>query len=260
MREYKFTNFALFTKDNLGPRTRAGVFAVLGNRDNGGDRILPGAFGKTFQENRRHARHLWNHNFSDPPTAKVEDLYEISADDLPDAVRAAAPDAQGGAVVVRTYLDTPRGSEILAALDAGAIDEMSFAYEAVKKEYLEEEINGAKIQTRLIRELRHYESSDVLWGMNGATLATLAIPTEFLAQSLENLLTEIKAGRRNSESDLKMIQTIHDHATQLGAMCDEEAKHRPAPDQGRRQAESFALQLSLAEARLKQFALVSRAA
>jgi HK97 family phage prohead protease len=187
--EIKSVPFALFTKDKLGKRTRAGIFAVMGNRDSGGDRLMPGCFQKTFSEGRDRARHLWNHDFSAPPTATVEDLYEISAADLPDKVREYAPDATGGAVVVRTYLNTERGNEILAALDAGAIDEMSFAFDAVKRKYIEEESNGQRFQTRIIREVRHYESSDVLWGMNPATLATRS---SVLLFQLKTLLTEFK--------------------------------------------------------------------
>lgn len=174
----------------MGKRTRAGIFAVMGNRDSGGDRLMPGCFQKTFTEGRDRARHLWNHDFAAPPTAKVEDLYEITAADLPDQVRQFAPDATGGAVVVRTYLETDRGNEILAALDAGAIDEMSFAFDAVKREYCEEESNGQKMQTRVIREVRHYESSDVLWGMNPATLATRS---SVLLFQLKTLLAEFKS-------------------------------------------------------------------
>lgn len=257
-KEFKSTPFALFKKDKLGERTRAGIFAVLGNRDHGGDRILPGAFAKTFGENKRHVRHLWNHNFSEPPTAKVDDLYEISRADLPEQVLSWAGDAQGAAVVVRTYLDTSRGNEILAALDAEAINEMSFAYDALKKEFVEEEYQNEKFQTRIIKEVRHFESSDVLWGMNPATLAQMGMPTEFLVKSLEFLAEEIKAGRRNSDADLKMLQQIHDHAAKLGALCapeeDEEEKTLVDP------AQNFGSQLQLAEARLKAFAFVSRAA
>jgi len=221
MPEYKSTAYGLFTKDGMGPRTRAGIFAVLGNRDQGRDRTMPGAFTKTITENARHFRHLWNHGFHAPPTAKVETVYEISKADLPEAVLAMAPDALGGAVVVRTYLDTDKGNEILAALDAGAINEMSFAYDAIKKEYVTENADGIEIECRVIREVKLYETSDVLWGMNPATLATLSMPVEMLAENLKSLVAELKAGRRNSEADMKLIQQIHDNCAALGAACAE---------------------------------------
>ena len=42
--------------------------------------------------------------------------------------------------VTRTYLDTPRANEVLAGLKAGAIAEMSYAYDVTKWDY--EEIDG----------------------------------------------------------------------------------------------------------------------
>jgi len=240
-REFKSTPFALFKKDKLGERSRAGVFAVLGNRDSVGDRIMPGAFTKTFAEQKRHARHLWNHNFDDPPTAKVNDLYEISKGDLPEEVLQFAPDALGGAVVVRTYLDTPRGNEVLTALDAGAIDEMSFAYKAVKCEYANEDVGGVKVNTRIIREVRHYESSDVLWGINPATMAQMSA-TGLVAQ-LKALLADVKAGRADSAA-----------LAEVQAICKELFDSQPQQEQQQPEtAQDFTLALSLASARLRQF-------
>lgn len=202
-REYKSVPFAAFTKDGLGPRTRAGIFSVLGNRDSAADRVLPGAFTKSLRENGSRARHLWNHDFASPPTAKVEDIYEISQADLPEAVLRHAPDALGAMVVVRTYLDTPRDNEVLAALDAGAVDKMSFAFDVPpgRAEHREEVIGGEKVMTRFVHEVRHYESSDVLFGANGATLATLALPHPALALALKALAAEVKAGRRGPDDE-----------------------------------------------------------
>lgn len=222
--EIKSVPFALFTKDKLGKRTRAGIFAVMGNRDSGGDRLMNGCFEKTFNEGRDRARHLWNHDFSAPPTAKVEELYEIGKADLPEKVLEYAPDATGGAVVVRTYLDTERGNEILTALDAGAVDEMSFAFDAVKREHVEEEINGVKFQTRVVREVRHYESSDVLWGMNAATLATRS---SVLLFQLKTLLAEFKT----RDTHMVTAEEIAEVRALLDQLQNAEAKTSTADDE-----------------------------
>lgn len=213
--EYKATPFAQFKKDGLGPRTRAGVFAVLGNRDHGGDRIMPGAFAKTMAEQKGRVRFLWNHNFNSVPTARIDDLYEISQADLPEQVRAFAPDALGGAVVVRTYLDTKEGNDLLAALDADAVNEMSFAYDCIKEEFVTEGQGVDERRTRVIRELRLYEASDVLWGMNPATLATMSLPLESFAEQLRSLQAAIKSGARHSASDMKCIKAIHEACKSL---------------------------------------------
>ena len=110
--ETKSAPFALFKADKLkGERTRAGIFAVLGNRDKAGDRTQMGAFAKTWREGKNNIVHLWDHAESDLtiPTAAIDDLYEIGKSDLPDEVLALAPDATGAAVVVRTYVKSQWG-------------------------------------------------------------------------------------------------------------------------------------------------------
>lgn len=261
MREVKSLPFALFQKDSMSARSRAGIFAVTGNRDSVGDRLQKGCFTKTFKEQRRHARHLWNHDFSAPPTAKVVELYEIDAADLPDAVREFAPDATGGAVVVREYLDTPRADEILKALDAGAIDEMSFAFDIPdgKSQLVDEMAGKAKQRTRLVYEVKHYESSDVLWGANSATLATRSA---VMLSQLETLLNDIKSGRR-SDDDADIIERIHALTQSLGAKCLHTQTETEKPDdttteQRSDEATNLLLQLGLAGARLKAFNAASQ--
>jgi phage head maturation protease len=176
--ETKSAPFALFAKANIkGERTRAGIFAVLGNRDNAGDRTQPGAFAKTWKEGKKNIVHLWDHGESDLaiPTASIDDLYEISKNDLPDEVLAHSPDAIGGAVVVRTYVKSQWGDHFLAAVDSGAIKQMSFAYAIPKgkDEVIQEQYKGQLVNTRLLKEVKQYDTSDVRWGCNGATIAQI---------------------------------------------------------------------------------------
>lgn len=216
---------ALQTKSKIDGRVVTGVFSVLGNRDAAGDRIMPGAFTKTFSEQKQRARHLWNHDGFAPPIAKIKELVEVGRNDLPTEVLALAPDAIGAAIVTREYLDTPRGNEVFEGVKAGAIEEMSFAFSIPKNafEFREEEVNGEKIITRFVREVRLFDTSDVNWGCNDATLAVRSLPAETLALSLKTLLTEFKSGRRNSAADESLIKTIHDTAVELGAICAPEA-------------------------------------
>lgn len=184
--EYKATPIEY--KDIEG-RTVTGLAAVFGNVDSGGDRIQPGAFKKTLKEGARRVRHLWMHNPFEPPTAKIKDLREVGADELPEQVKSEYPEASGGLLVVREYVETPRGDEILAGIKAGTIDEMSFGFDTIKADF-DDGDKGQKV--RNLRELRLWDTSDVTWGMNAATVAAkLAdlgrIETEVTPDQLDEL-------------------------------------------------------------------------
>lgn len=221
-REHKSFPFAVKA---ISGREVTGIFSVFGNLDEHNDRIWPGAFSKTLQERGNRILHLWQHDFGSPPIAVVKSIREISRAELPSDVLNRAPDAMGGAEVVREYLDTPRADEVLAAIKAGSPLEMSFAFDAVKYDF--EELPDAKYewqQLRNLRELRLYETSDVLWGANGATVGSksaLAVPLDFLLRQLSERLSqisdEIKAGQRHNAEDVRRINDIAQLALDLGA-------------------------------------------
>lgn len=193
-------------------RIVTGFAAVLGNVDDGGDITHPGAFTKTIQESGRRVRHLWQHDTTLPPTAKILDLREVGRDELPADLRAAYPDAKGALLNKREYLDTPRGNEILQGIRAGAIAEQSFGYEAVKKDFTR---HGEK-SIRNLRELRLFETSDVQWGMNPATRAAKSAEhaeLEQLIHDMDGLATavrvEIKSGRLiNAETKGNLLRVL----------------------------------------------------
>ncbi len=163
-----------FVKEIDG-RTVTGIAAVFGNVDSQNDRIHKGAFSKTIIENGKRVKHLWQHNFRDPPVATINNLEEVPKRELPKEVREAFPEAKGGLLVTRTYLDTPRGDEVFEAINSSppAITEMSFAYDPVKFDFDEEE--EGKGLVRNLRELRLWDTSDVNWGANAATSAVKAV-------------------------------------------------------------------------------------
>lgn len=167
-KEYK--TLPSYTKDVDG-RTVAGLAAVFGNIDSGGDRIIKGAFKKTIGEGIGRVKHLWMHDPWNPPTAVIKELKEVGTRDLPDVVKETYPEATGGLLVVREYLDTPRGNEILEGIKSGAISEMSFGYDTIKSDFEEGEGDWKGSQIRNLRELRLWDTSDVTWGMNAATVA-----------------------------------------------------------------------------------------
>jgi len=204
--------------DGESGRVRKGICAVFGNIDDWHDRIMPGAFRKTISEGRQRAKHLWNHDFSTPPIAKIVELKELSRDELPDEVLDFAPEATGGLMVAREYYKNDLSNWILEAIDAGDIDEMSFGYDVLADTISEE--NDCKI--RNLVELRLYDTSDVLWGMNPATLGAGAknfygMPLGAIVQQLTGYVEDLKTGRRNALNDENLIDAIHQAAVDLGA-------------------------------------------
>ena len=155
-------------------RTVTGLSAIIGVVDAGRDKIFRGAFKKTLAERTDRVKHLWQHDMSQPPIATIVEIREVGKGDLPKELKAKYPDAQGGLLVKRRYLDTPRANEVLAGItaDPPAITEMSFGYDAVKFDYEEnDDPDGALV--RNLREIRLWDTSDVVWGMNEATVAAV---------------------------------------------------------------------------------------
>lgn len=158
-------------------RTVTGIFCVHGNVDDGdgwtssGDRSHPGLFGDFTVDGRKRAVFLWQHRMGDPPIATIDKLFEVGKADLPAPVRLYAPDATGGVAVTRTYLETPRGDEVLAGLKAGALAEMSYAYEILRSDEEKREGNDYIPPIRNIYEAELLDVSDVNLGMNPATSA-----------------------------------------------------------------------------------------
>lgn len=156
-------------------RTVTGIFCVHGNVDDGDgwssrDRSHPGLFGDFSADGRKRAVFLWQHNSYDPPIATIDTLFEVARADLPPAVLKYAPDATGGTGITRTYLTTPRADEVLAGLTAGALTEMSYAYEARERTF-EKPSDDRALPIRNLIKADLYDVSDVNWGMNPATSA-----------------------------------------------------------------------------------------
>lgn len=227
-------------------RTVTGITAVMGNVDSGQDRIWPGAFKMTLATRLPKVRHLWNHDADSPPIAVVKSAREIGRDELPEQVLAVAPEASGGLEVTRKYLDTPRGNEVLEGLKEGAINEMSFAFDAIKVAFTKEENRDI----RELYELRLWDTSDVNWGMNEATAAikglSLGMSLDYLLNQLE---IQLKAGARHSTADINLLNAIHKASVSLGAtqckgIVDEDAE---TEDDSKSRAAEIALTLKRAD-------------
>jgi HK97 family phage prohead protease len=223
--EYKAVAGALISVDG---RTVVGLASVFGNVDDGGDRVHPGAFRKTIQERAGRVRLLWQHNTSEPPTAVVKSLREVSREELPADMLARTPDATGALLVEREYLDTPRGNEVLAGIKAGAITEMSFGYD-VPKGKADFETSDAKT-IRNLREVRLWELSDVLWGMNPATRAAKGYESALASleqlAGLYDMLKMLDAAQELPSDDVAAVRRV---VSLLGAMLNSEPGEADEP-------------------------------
>jgi len=224
--EYKHLRHATKAIDG---RTVVGIVAVHGNVDDGGDKSWPGSFADPSVDGRDRAVFLWMHDSMQPPTAAINYVREIRAADLPPKVLGYAPDATGGVEISRTYLDTPRGNEILTSIAAGALHEMSYAYVPIQYDF--EEINGKTV--RNLRKVEIFDYSDVDWGMNGATVGSKAAwkdrPLSDHAAALEDAIATFasrlaelkdrraKAGRTFSQANTTRIGSIADDLAKAAA-------------------------------------------
>jgi uncharacterized protein len=150
-------------------RLVTGFPSVFGVLDDGGDIVTPGAYAKTIVERGQRMRWLWQHDSQQPPIARVVEIAEVGAELLPPAVLMRWPEAAGALMVKREYLDTPRGNEVLIGIRAGAINEMSIGYDAIQAEKPRDAVQAGRPVRRILKEIRLWEMSDVLWGMNAAT-------------------------------------------------------------------------------------------
>lgn len=194
--EYKSRKAELM---GIEDRTVTGLFAVHGNVDAGDgwssrDRSHPGLFGDFLADGRARAQFLWQHDGSAPPIATIDRLFEVSAADLPPAVKLYAPDATGGVAVTRTYLETPRANEVLFGLKAGAIREMSYAYDATRWDYEKtDDAEPGAIPIRNLYAAKLFDVSDVNWGMNPATSADGSKTGQPLNEHHDAVLAAVRA-------------------------------------------------------------------
>lgn len=117
--------------------------------------IAPGAFRKTIAERGAAVKVLYDHGF-DPsignkPIATVETLEE---DD-------------NGLMLRAEFIDRPYAEDIKAAVEAGAIDGMSFRFNVVKDEWDE----SGDVPLRTLREVKLLELGPVTFPAYSATTA-----------------------------------------------------------------------------------------
>ncbi|MDZ4768369.1 MAG: HK97 family phage prohead protease [Chloroflexota bacterium] len=149
------------------------IVNVFGILDDGDDIIQAGAFTKTIAERGLRVQVLDQHRTDSVlrVLGKVLIVREVGRDELPAQVLERYPDATGGLWTRTRYLlETPEGRGAFQRIALGAVSEYSIGIDAVKTKYQKAvRADGTEANARVITEVRLWEYSPVIWGMNPAT-------------------------------------------------------------------------------------------
>jgi HK97 family phage prohead protease len=146
------------------------IVAVMGVIDLGDDRIHNGAFTKTLAERGGKVRVLDQHKTDSVLRiiGKPLEMRELRRDELPASLLAQYPEATGALYCKTQFLmNTPEGKGAFERIKTGALEEWSFGYDALDKDY--ENVSEGR-SVRNLRTLKLFEYSPVIWGMNPATM------------------------------------------------------------------------------------------
>jgi len=124
-------------------------FSAYNFKDSDGDIILPGAFKKTFAENKSRIKHLYNHDRTLSPGVIIE-----------------LGDDEKGAYAVSQLYKSPHvlGTNVQIEYESGGITEHSMGFRTIKEQY--DKASGAN----MISEIKLWEvSSLTCWGANEKT-------------------------------------------------------------------------------------------
>lgn len=131
---------------DVAGRVVTGYLSNFGNTDNDNDIILKGAFKKTLNERRGNIYFLNQHNFAQPHAR-----FAVLREDQKGLYFESEPLIKGV-----SYSD-----DALKLYEAGVLKEHSIGFVTINKEY--------KADTRMIKEVKLYEGSNVTLGSNPDT-------------------------------------------------------------------------------------------
>jgi HK97 family phage prohead protease len=133
-----------------------GYVSVFGNRDKGGDVVLPGAFKKTLAD--------WSR--AKQPLPLIAD-HNLTTDGVIGSVVQAKED-QVGLWVRARFSSDPKAQSVRMKMLEGHIKGMSFTYDAIKHYFGQQ----AGKSVRFLQELKLFEATVTPFPMNDFTLAT----------------------------------------------------------------------------------------
>ena len=166
--------------DTTTRRVKA-VWSRMNNIDLDNDIIVPEAFTKTLMERGPAGKNLvWSLVDHKADMANVigkpEELY-VEGDML---------------VAVTPIVETEKGTDMLKLYEAGLVNQHSIGFSTIKSDWQSE-----KKDVHVIKEVKLYEGSAVLWGANPET-PTISIKSqtkEDLNNRLERLLKAFRGGK-----------------------------------------------------------------
>jgi len=183
-------------------RTVKAVWAHFGNVDHDGDIIIPEAVVKTIRERGPlGSKSIWSltdHNAClKSAIGKPKELY-VEGNNL---------------IAITEIVDTEWGEDVIKMYQSGIIQSHSIGFSTIKADWQDN-----SQQVRIIKELKLYEGSAVLWPANDMT-PTLgvykgAMTKESASERLTLLLKEIKTGSYSDstfellELQIKQIQSL----------------------------------------------------
>lgn len=142
--------------DGLSEGQFIGYASVFGNKDSYGDIVQPGAFKETLAEwdgAKENLPVLWGHDMQDP-------FSNIGI------VTAAEEDKHGLKVTAQLDLENPKAAQVYRLLKAGAVGQMSFAYDVIEG-HAEKSAEAGDFYS--LDKLKLYEVSIVPIGANQET-------------------------------------------------------------------------------------------
>ena len=173
------SDFALELKALTDEGTIEGYAAIFGNIDQGGDKMVPGAFVESLTKARqtgRTVKMLWQHDPAQP-IGVWEDLAE---------------DAKGLWGKGRLVMDVPKAREAHALLKAGALGGLSIGYRTIKA--------SPDGNVRMLEKVDLYEVSPVTFPMNPR-----AKVTAIKADGLDEIKEKLAAGERLTEREFERM-------------------------------------------------------
>ena len=153
------------------------LITVFGVLDHGNDISHPGSFAKTLTERGGKVKVLDRHQTDSimRVIGKPVSIKEVDKEGLPQVVLDRWPEATGGVKAKTQFLmETPEGAGAFARIKAGAVDEFSYGFDALDFDESTEAKDGEEVLARNLRQVRLWEYSPVIWGMNPATLTMSA--------------------------------------------------------------------------------------
>lgn len=203
---------------------------VFGIVDLGNDICVNGCCAKTIAERGRKVRYINSHDTSSVinAVATVLDIRELGRNELPDDLLKEYPEATGGLWIRAQFmLDDPTSAAVFRRIKAKVIDEYSIGYETIQSTFKKIDWRGEIVNARLLTEIRLWEVSSVIFGMNQATMTTGVKSDEAAAAKVKDETMTDKKGMGSQPQptmgdylSAKMRQAVNQQAD-YGLMCGE---------------------------------------